>query len=118
MSKKAPEVTYQIARPHQLPQIQKLMYASFNRDEPMTRHLKLHQVWHQWRGELSKSPAQGAFSIPDIDGMVEGLVMDHNLSLMALDSDQLPIAVALNGAFHREEIDMPRQEVRMTIEKT
>ena len=44
MSKKAPEVTYQIARPHQLPQIQKLMYASFNRDEPMTRHLKLHQV--------------------------------------------------------------------------
>ena len=69
-------------------------------------------------GESSKSPAQGAFSIPDIDGMVEGLVMDHNLSLMALDSDQLPIAVALNGAFHREEIDMPRQEVRMTIEKT
>ena len=44
MSKKAPEVTYQIARPHQLPQIQKLMYASFNKDEPMTRHLKLHQV--------------------------------------------------------------------------
>ena len=44
MSKKAPEVTYQIARPHQLPQIQRLMYASFNKDEPMTRHLKLHQV--------------------------------------------------------------------------
>ena len=44
MSKKAPEVTYQIARPHQLPQIQKLMYASFNKDEPMTRHLKLHHV--------------------------------------------------------------------------
>ena len=44
MSKKTAEVTYKIARPHQLPQIQKLMYASFNKDEPMTRHLKLHQA--------------------------------------------------------------------------
>ena len=58
---------------------------------------------------------QGAFSIPDIDGMVESLVMDHNLSLMALDKDQTLLAVTLNGDFHREEIDMPRQEVTQTF---
>ena len=57
---------------------------------------------------------QGAFSIPDIDGMVESLVMDHNLSLMALDKDKNLLAVTLNGDFHRDEIDMPRQEVTKT----
>ena len=54
---------------------------------------------------------QGAFSIPDIDGMVEHLVMEHNLSLMALDKDKTLMAITLNGDFHRDEIDMPRQEV-------
>ena len=58
---------------------------------------------------------QGAFSIPDIDGMVESLVMDYNLSLMALDKDKNLLAVTLNGDFHREEIDMPRQEVTKTF---
>ena len=57
---------------------------------------------------------QGAFSIPDIDGMVESLVMDYNLSLMALDKDKNLLAVTLNGDFHRDEIDMPRQEVTKT----
>ena len=58
---------------------------------------------------------QGAFSIPDIDAMVEHLVMEHNLSLMALDKDQNLMAVTLNGDFHRDEIDMPRQEVTNNI---
>ena len=58
---------------------------------------------------------QGAFSIPDIDAMVEHLVMEHNLSLMALDKDQTLMAVTLNGDFHRDEIDMPRQEVTNNI---
>ena len=117
MSKKAPEVTYQIARPHQLPQIQKLMYASFNKDEPMTRHLKLHQARLSFiQGNvLNLVMMQGAFSIPDIDGMVEHLVIEHNLSLMALDKDQTLMAVTLNGDFHRDEIDMPRQEVTNNI---
>ena len=54
---------------------------------------------------------QGAFSIPDIDGMVEGLVMDNNLSIMAFDKDRALLGFSLNGEFHRDEIDMPRQEV-------
>ena len=43
--------------------------------------------------------------------MVEGLVMDNNLSIMVFDKDQALLAVSLNGEFHRDEIDMPRQEV-------
>ena len=44
--------------------------------------------------------------------MVDALVFDHNLSIMASDSDtKSPLAVMLNGIFHRDEIDMPRQEV-------
>ena len=44
--------------------------------------------------------------------MVEALVMDHNLSLLALEpATKAPLAVMLNGAFHRDEIDMPRQKV-------
>ena len=37
-------LSYEIARPHHLPQIHRLLYQSFHRDEPMTHHLKLHQV--------------------------------------------------------------------------
>ena len=45
--------------------------------------------------------------------MVDALVFDHNLSLMASDKDtKTPLAVTLNGVFHREEIDIPRQEVK------
>ena len=48
--------------------------------------------------------------------MVEALVMDHNLSLLALEpATKAPLAVMLNGAFHRDEIDMPRQEVLTSI---
>ena len=44
--------------------------------------------------------------------MVEGLVMDNNLSIMVMDKDRALLAVCLNGEFHRDEIDMPRQEVK------
>ena len=43
--------------------------------------------------------------------MVEGLVMDNNLSIMAFDKDRALLGFSLNGEFHRDEIDMPRQEV-------
>ena len=44
--------------------------------------------------------------------MVEDLVMNHNLSILAFDveTDKL-VGVMLNGVFHREEIDVPRSEV-------
>ena len=44
--------------------------------------------------------------------MVDALVFDNNLSIMASDAaTKSPLAVMLNGVFHRDEIDMPRQEV-------
>ena len=44
--------------------------------------------------------------------MVDALVFDHNLSIMVSDADtKSPLAVMLNGVFHRDEIDMSRQEV-------
>jgi len=44
--------------------------------------------------------------------MAESLVIDHNLSLMAVDkSNNSTKAVMLNGAFDRAEIDVSREEV-------
>jgi len=91
------QLSYLVLRPQQLPDVHRLMYQSFHRDEPMTNHLQL---------------CQGSFSIPDSDAMAESLVIDHNLSLMALDkSNNSPKAVMLNGAFDRAEIDVSREEV-------
>merc|ERR1711936_1515855 len=74
-------ISYLIVRPHQLPEVHKLMYQSFHRDEPMTKHLGL---------------CKGSFSIPDSDEMVEGLVLDHNLSIMAMDREtDTPLAACL-----------------------
>jgi len=90
-------LNYLVLRPHQLPEVHRLMYQSFHRDEPMTNHLHL---------------CQGSFSIPDSDAMAESLVIDHNLSLMALDkASNATKAVMLNGAFDRSEIDATREEV-------
>ena len=47
--------------------------------------------------------------------MAESLVKDHNLSLMVLDrSTNNPLGVMLNGVFHRDEIDTPPSEVKIT----
>jgi len=44
--------------------------------------------------------------------MAESLVIDHNLSLMAVDrANNATKAVMLNGAFDRSEIDVTREEV-------
>ena len=44
--------------------------------------------------------------------MAESLVIDHNLSIMAVDkSTNKPKALMLNGAFDRSEIDVSREEV-------
>ena len=46
--------------------------------------------------------------------MVEALVFDNNLSIMVSDADtKSPLAVLLNGVSHRDEIDIPRQEVQI-----
>merc|ERR1712215_120731 len=94
---KKKNISYLIVRPHQLPEVHKLMYQSFHQDEPMTKYLGL------WKG---------SFSIPDSDEMVEGLVLDHNLSIMAMDRDtNTPLAVVLNGEMGEEELKVSRSEV-------
>jgi hypothetical protein len=47
--------------------------------------------------------------------MVEGLVVNHNLSIMATDMDtNTPIAVVLNGVMGEKEALVPRSEASMT----
>ena len=44
--------------------------------------------------------------------MVEGLVLNHNLSIMATDTDtNKPLAVVLNGVMGEKEALVPRSEV-------
>jgi len=96
------KLAYEIARPSSLPAIHKLMYQSFWADEPMTRHLGLNK---------------GEFTIKDGDAVVEHLIKDFNLSIMAKDSvTGTPLAVMLNGEFHRDELDMPRSEILSSCE--
>jgi len=55
---------------------------------------------------------QGSFSVRDSDAMAEALVLDHNLSIMAVDrATGAPLAVALNGVMMAGEADMSREEV-------
>ena len=47
--------------------------------------------------------------------MVEDLVLNHNLSIMANDTDtSTPLAVVLNGVMGENEALVPRSEARMT----
>ena len=46
--------------------------------------------------------------------MVEGLVLHHNLSIMATDMDtNTPLAVVLNGVMGEKDALLPRSEVSM-----
>ena len=46
--------------------------------------------------------------------MVEDLVLNHNLSIMATDTDtNTPLAVVLNGVMGEKEALVPRSEVSM-----
>ena len=48
--------------------------------------------------------------------MVEGLVLNHNLTIMATDTDtNTPLAVVLNGVMWEKEALVPRSEVRKKI---
>lgn len=92
-----PKVRYEIVRPHQLPLVHQLLYQSFYPDEPLTRHLGLNR---------------GAFSIPDLDKMAEDAVLNHNLSIIALDaSNNKPLGLVLNGEFHKKDLETTREEV-------
>merc|ERR1719414_1547966 len=55
---------------------------------------------------------QGSFSVKDGDQMVEDLVLNHNLSIMASDrSTGQPLAVCINGVMKSEELEFSLDEV-------
>ena len=112
-SSSEPLLDFSVLRPNQLGDVHRLMYQSFHIDEPMTSHLQLCQVRGCERDcESGLYPLKGHHSIPDSDAMADSLVTDHNLSLMAVDREtNSPVAVMLNGVFHRSEIDAPPTEV-------
>jgi len=90
-------IRYEIVRPHQLAIVHQLLYESFYVDEPMTRHLGL---------------CQGPHTIKDGDLMVENLVKEHNVSILASDRDSgAPLAVVLNGVMKREEAEATLDQV-------
>ena len=44
--------------------------------------------------------------------MVEDLVINHNLSIIAFDEmKEIPLGVALNGVMEEEEVKVTREEV-------
>ena len=50
--------------------------------------------------------------------MVEGLVLNHNLSIMATDRDtNTPLGVVLNGVMEENEALVPRSEVKSHLKK-
>merc|ERR1711909_159360 len=90
-------IRYEVVRPHLLPAIHKLMYQSFWMDEPLITHLGIRK---------------GSFSVKDGDQMVEDMVLNHNLSILASDRNTgLPLAVCINGVMRMEELDTSMEEV-------
>merc|ERR1712004_94589 len=90
-------IRYEILRPHQLPIVHQLLYESFFVDEPMTRHLGL---------------CQGPHTVKDGDLMVENLVTNHNLSILATDSENgASLGVVLNGVMNKSEAEASLDQV-------
>jgi len=90
-------IRYEIVRPHQLAIVHQLLYESFYVDEPMTRHLDI---------------CQGLHTVKDGDLMVENLVKEHNISILAIDRDNgVPLGVVLNGVMKREDAEASLDQV-------
>jgi len=81
-------LTYSIVGPTKSETVNKLLYATYHPDEPITKHLGLFK---------------GPCSIPDADRMV-GQILPRHLSLFAFDSTgQEVIGVCVNNAYFRSE---------------
>jgi len=90
-------IRYEIVRPHQLAIVHQLLYESFYVDEPMTRHLDI---------------CQGLHTVKDGDLMVENLVKEHNISILAIDRDNgVPLGVVLNGVMKRDDAEASLDQV-------
>jgi len=83
-------VKYEIIKPSQIPQIQKLMYESSYPREPMVKHLGLNKGLH---------------SIPDTDKIIEDLLANYNMSIVAIDkTTNMPVGCAINGEFSMKDV--------------
>jgi len=80
-------LTYSIVGPERSDIVNKLLYATYHPDEPITKHLGLYK---------------GPNSIPDADRMVQQILPRH-LSLFAYDSNGEVIGVCVNNAYFRSE---------------
>ena len=80
-------LTYAIASQDKLEAINKLLYASYHPDEPITKALGLYK---------------GPGSIPDADRRVEASIK-RNLSLFAYDKDGKEIGVCINNGYYRHD---------------
>jgi len=80
-------LTYGIASSDKLEAINRLLYASYHPDEPITRHLGLFK---------------GLGSIPDADRRVKNSVQ-RNLSLFAYDKEGNEIGVSINNGYYRDD---------------
>jgi len=79
-------LTYAVASPEKIDAVNKLLYASYHPDEPITRHLGLYK---------------GHGSIPDADRRVKNSV-HRNLSLFAYDRQGNEIGVCINNGYYRD----------------
>jgi len=80
-------MTYSIASTDKLKEVNKLLYASYHPDEPITKHLGLYK---------------GLNSIPDADKRVEGMIK-RNLSMFAYDRQGEVIGVCINNGFYKHD---------------
>merc|ERR1712133_151161 len=103
MGKTIKNVKYEIIKPSQIPQIQKLMYESSYPREPMVKHLGLNKGLH---------------SIPDTDKIIEDLLANYNMSIVAIDkTTNMPVGCAINGEFYlKDESYAPVMAIRQHID--
>ena len=80
-------MTYAIASKDKLEAVNRLLYASYHPDEPITKALGLYK---------------GPGSIPDADRRVENSVK-RNLSLFAYDKNGNEVGVCINNGYYRTD---------------
>ena len=80
-------LTYSIASVEKLEAVNKLLYASYHPDEPITRHLGLYK---------------GVNSIPDADRREEAMIL-RNLSMFAYNSQGELIGVCINNGYYKHD---------------
>jgi len=93
-------LTYSIVGPEKLDVVNKLLYATYHPDEPITKHLGLYK---------------GPNSIPDADRMVAQIVPRH-LSLFAFDKKGEVIGVCVNNACFKS--DFLQEDLAFGLDQT